>query len=261
MPGAKGRRERAVRAAAMVLAVALGGCGWVWMEQSGEPGEREETAPSVGRLVLKPVPEREAPRPPGTPVADPFRPSERVADWGGTRVHAGGAGRAAYVYTPDYASALVAGRPERAVTDLAFERGDWHIACGVAGEPDRCHLRRLARIAPGGRAEAALAVRSEPGRAGPTVCAGPPGATGVALRTGESAPWRYGAGNRCFGLEDSTRILAELTRSPAFAFAYTSVTGEAVSGSASTFGLVVGLELMGWLDARRAAAPAEGAPD
>lgn len=246
------RRGWMARIGAAVLALALAGCGWIWMDRAPEPGEREEIAPSVGAIPLQPAPAREARRMPGTVVAAPFRPGERVADRGGASVNTGSVGRVTYVYSPDYGSALVSDSPERTFAELAYERGDWHIECGVEGSPYACRLRVASRVRKGGRVEAAMRIRYLPDGPGLIVCAGALDAAGPAIQTGEGAPWRHGAADGCFSREDSARMLDDLARGETFAYEYTSGAFGKVTGWRSTFGLAVGLELMQWMHARRA---------
>jgi len=239
-----------------LAALALGGCGWVWMTPAPDVGEREASAPSVGTVALPTGGGlREARRMPGTPVARPFRPGETVTVRDRASVNAGSAGKAAYLYTPDFTGALVSGSPEHAVDDLAYAKGDWRIECGQAARPWTCRLSVVSRVREGGRPEAALRVRYVPDGAGLIVCAGDAAAAAPAIQTGEAAELRYGGLDGCFGPAESAAILDDLTHAVTFGYHYTSGTYGDVSGWRTTFGLAEGLELMRWLQGHLSGGP------
>jgi hypothetical protein len=237
-----------------LAALALGGCGWVWVPAPDNPGGPEATAPSVGTLSPPAAPRetRFSRRMPGTPVANPFRAGEEVAVRGEASVNAGMAGKVAYLYTPDFTSALVSGSQERTVDDLAYAKGDWRIECGRSASPWTCRLAVVSLVRNDGRTETALRVRYVPGGPGLLVCAGGQGATGPAIQPGEAAEVRYGGLDGCFDPAESADILDQLSRAVTFGYHYTdSIYGD-VSGWRTTFGLPEALELMQWLQRRAA---------
>lgn len=195
-----------------------------------------------------------------TLVADPFFAGEFIvggasAEASGSApggVRAGNAEGVSYIYWDDFENGVVANAPNKPLSRLSFEGGDWHIRCGA---PDRKAASDGCRMGitymDTGLKQRLTAIVVHVSRSDDvTVCVGDGGRAASATLKVDNGPRFDARASACFSSADSADILKALTLGKVFVFSRTDPSRQARTGWLSPYGLEQAMALMAWMGGR-----------
>lgn len=185
---------------------------------------------------------------PGSRVADPYAPGERVAVAEDGLVNAGTVDNVRYWYRPDLGLARVATAPDIPWALLSYGRPDWEVRCtpGASG----CVVRIAGAERRGGTVEPAVEIRYTVDLGGFVLCVGPADARAGAVRGAPLSDWREAGTGGCFDAAASRAVLDELKTQERFSYRYVGGSGGKFDAWRPAFGLATALGLAQWMETR-----------